>query len=57
MLIKSRNFSPTKCEKTFEKDGFGWAPGQEKKFKGKITPATVKKFCAGLVRVGYFAFL
>lgn len=35
MLIKSRNFSPTKCENTFEKDGFGWAPGQEKKFKGR----------------------
>lgn len=34
MLIKSRNFSPTKCENTFEKDGFGWAPGQEKKFEG-----------------------
>ncbi len=32
--IKSRNFSPTKCENTFEKDGFGWAPGQEKKFEG-----------------------
>lgn len=36
MLIKSRNFSPTKCENTFEKDGFGWAPGREKKFKGSI---------------------
>jgi len=35
MLIKSRNFSPTKCENTFEKDGFGWVPGQEKKFKGR----------------------
>ena len=34
MLIKSRNFSPKKCEGTFEKDGFGWAPGQEKKFEG-----------------------
>ena len=34
MLIKSRNFSPTKCEDTFEKDGFGWAPGSEKKFEG-----------------------
>jgi hypothetical protein len=34
MLIKSRNFSPTKTENTFEKDGFGWAPGQEKKFEG-----------------------
>lgn len=34
MLIKSRNFSPNKCEKTFEEDGFGWAPGQEKKFEG-----------------------
>ena len=34
MLIKSRNFSPTKCENTWEKDGFGWAPGQEKKFEG-----------------------
>ncbi|KKN73183.1 hypothetical protein LCGC14_0403560 [marine sediment metagenome] len=34
MLIKSRNFSPTKCEGTYEKDGFGWAPGQEKKFEG-----------------------
>lgn len=37
MLIKSRNFSPTKCENTFEKDGFGWAPGQEKSFKGRGT--------------------
>ncbi len=36
MLIKSRNFSPTKCENTFEKDGFGWAPGQEKKFEGVV---------------------
>ena len=36
MLIKSRNFSPTKCENTFEKDGFGWAPGQEKKFEGTV---------------------
>ena len=35
MLIKSRNFSPTKCENTCEKDGFGWAPGQEKTFKGR----------------------
>ncbi len=34
MLIKSRNFSPTKCEDTFEKSGFGWAPGQEKHFEG-----------------------
>ena len=34
MLIKSRNFSPTKTEGTYEKDGFGWAPGQEKKFEG-----------------------
>lgn len=34
MLIKSRNFSPTKTENTFEESGFGWAPGQEKKFKG-----------------------
>ncbi len=32
--IKSRNFSPTKTENTFEKSGFGWAPGQEKKFEG-----------------------
>lgn len=36
ILIKSRNFSPTKCERTFEKDGFGWAPGQEKKFEGQV---------------------
>lgn len=35
MLIKSRNFSPTKCENTFERDGYGWAPGQEKKFEGR----------------------
>ena len=34
MLIKSRNFSPTKCENTFEKDGFGLAPGYEKRFEG-----------------------
>jgi len=34
MLIKTRNFSPGKQEKTFENDGFGWAPGQEKKFEG-----------------------
>jgi len=34
MLIKSRNFTPNKCEKTFEADGFGWAPGYEKKFEG-----------------------
>ena len=34
--IKSRNFSPTKCENTWEKDGFGWAPGQEKKFEGQV---------------------
>ena len=32
--IKVRNFTPKKCEDTFEKDGFGWAPGQEKHFKG-----------------------
>lgn len=37
MLIKSRNFSPTKCEDTCEKDGFGWAPGEEKKFEGTHT--------------------
>ncbi len=36
MLTKSRNFSPTKCESTYEKDGFGWAPGYEKKFEGAI---------------------
>ena len=53
MLIKSRNFSPTKCENTFEKDNFGWAPGQEKKFKGKITPATVKKFCEGYDKIDW----
>lgn len=35
MLIKTRKFSPTKTENTFEKDGFGWAPGMEKKFEGK----------------------
>ncbi len=34
MLIKTRNFSPTKCENTTDKDGFGWAPGHEKKFEG-----------------------
>jgi len=34
MLIKSRNFSPTKCENTWEKDGTGWAPGEEKRFEG-----------------------
>ncbi|HDZ38206.1 MAG TPA: hypothetical protein ENH62_07970 [Marinobacter sp.] len=32
--IKTRNFSPTKTEKTFEQDGLGWAPGYEKKFEG-----------------------
>lgn len=47
MLIKSRNFSPTKCESTFEKDGFGWAPGQEKLFKGKRTPKAVNNFRSG----------
>lgn len=47
MLIKSRNFSPTKCEATFEKDGFGWAPGQEKKFEGKRTPVAVKNYRKG----------
>ncbi len=36
MLIKSRNFSPTKCEDTWEKSGFGWAPGQEKRFVGVV---------------------
>ena len=44
MLIKSRNFSPTKCENTFERDGFGWAPGQEKKFKGKRTPEAIENY-------------
>lgn len=34
MLIKSRNFSPTKCEDTCENGGLGWAPGYEKKFEG-----------------------
>lgn len=34
MLIKSRNFSPTKCEGTCENGGLGWAPGYEKKFEG-----------------------
>jgi len=35
MLIKSRNFSPTKCERTWDEGGgLGWAPGSEKKFEG-----------------------
>ena len=34
MLIKNRRFRPDKCEDTFEKTGFGWAPGMEKKFEG-----------------------
>ncbi len=38
--IKSRNFSPTKCENTFEKDGYGWAPGQERKFEGSHKNST-----------------
>lgn len=42
--IKSRNFSPTKCEDTFEESGFGWAPGQEKKFNGKRTPKAIRNF-------------
>ena len=32
--IKTRNFSPNKTERTFDKAGFGWAPGYEKKFEG-----------------------
>jgi len=32
--IRSRNFTPNKCEGTWEKDGFGWAPGSEKKQEG-----------------------
>ena len=42
--IKTRNFSPTKTEKTFEQDGLGWAPGYEKKFEGMATPASIKKY-------------
>jgi len=34
MLIKSRNFSPTKCEGTYDHGGLGWAPGYEKRFEG-----------------------
>lgn len=34
MLIKSRNFSPTKCEKTWESDGVGLNPAYAKKFEG-----------------------
>lgn len=40
MLIKSRKFSATKCEGTYEKDGFGWAPGQEKRFEGTQANST-----------------
>jgi len=37
MLIKSRNFTPNKTERTFEEGGgYGWAPGQEKTFKGRV---------------------
>ena len=43
MLIKSRNFSPTKCENTFEKDGFGWAPGQEKRYKCRVNKIRYNK--------------
>ena len=33
--IKTRNFSATKCEKTFDgPDGLGFAPGYEKRFEG-----------------------
>jgi len=37
ITIKSRNFSPTKTENTWEKDGVGWAPGSEKKFDGVVS--------------------
>ena len=53
MLIKSRNFSPTKCENTFEGDGFGWAPGQEKKFEGKRTPEAVRNFREGYDKIDW----
>lgn len=43
-MIKSRNFSPTKCENTWEKDGLGWAPGQEKKFEGKRTREAIRNY-------------
>ncbi len=34
IAIKTRNFSPNKTELTYEQSGFGWAPGQEKRFEG-----------------------
>lgn len=39
MLIKSRNFSPTKCERNWDHpdgQGLGWAPGSEKRFEGQL---------------------
>ncbi|KKN73456.1 hypothetical protein LCGC14_0400310 [marine sediment metagenome] len=53
MLIKSRNFSPNKTELTFEQSGFGWAPGQEKKFEGRRTPGAVKNFRKGYDRIDW----
>ncbi len=33
--IKTRTFSPNKTERTFdEAGGFGWTPGNEKRFEG-----------------------
>ena len=35
MLIKSRNFTPNKCELDYNQGGgLGWAPDQVKKFEG-----------------------
>ncbi len=30
----NKYFNTSKCETTFDKDGFGFAPGYEKKFEG-----------------------
>ena len=37
ITIKNRNFSPTKCENTWEKDGVGLNPAYAKGFEGSRT--------------------
>ncbi len=55
ILTKSRNFSPNKTELTYEQGGFGWAPGQEKLFKGKQSPMAAKKYRKGYDKIDWTA--
>ena len=43
ITIKNRNFSPTKCENTWERDGIGLNPAYAKGFEGsRVFSSTIR---------------